>query len=183
MPPSQANPAGGDFPALEPPSDNGLLEQSALLIDPPDDRGRRALRDAAGRLVGLCHQQPAGWLARRLGAWPALLIDEAEEQPLVFTAQPALLPRYLVRDADGEAVGVVRRRDLHDRWGRLLALYRRRQDRAGGLLELPNGPLVASWHADEGPPRQLRLELKGGPGLDPFVRMLVLARVLAGWRD
>jgi hypothetical protein len=152
--------------------ETGLLEQTVLLLRPPDAAGRRLLLAESGQPVGFAHQLDQGWWS-----WwrPAVAVHEDEDQPLVFTVKRCftLLPRREVIDGDGELVGVIALPWLFDRWGNLAGEVR--APHGGSGVFQANGSVLAEW----GPwGDTLRLEFKPAVRKEPYVKMLLLAAIL-----
>jgi hypothetical protein len=156
----------------------GLLEQPVLHLAAASPAGRRSIEDAVGQGVGFALRRPLGprWL-RFL--FPALLVHEADEEPVVFQVRRAwtLWPRWLVIDAEGERVGTVAGAWLLDRWDEPAFRHLRVADGAGGVFESPAGQKAAEW--SRGGDR-LRLVFHAPVQDEPFLKMLILARVLVG---
>lgn len=142
-------------------AETGLLEEEWLAIE------GRALRGPDGE-AGSARLLPDGWRSWLLG--PAQAIHEAGEQPLVFTLRRCwtLWPRWLVEDSEGERVGTVGGPWLLDRWDEPAA-----QRGADGTFHSKAGALLARWDGR-------RLEFAESSRGEPFLRMLLLAAVLAG---
>jgi len=110
------------------------------------------------------------WWRRLLGrsVWA---VREQEDEPLLFTIQRAWgwLPRRCVCDAEGQWVGTLLGRRIHDRRGRLLATLET------GVFRAPDHRVLAELASTAA---GLRLTFSEDVVGEPFVKMLLLAAAL-----
>jgi hypothetical protein len=155
-----------------PSPERGLLEQSSLLFPHGSRNDLRILTDT-GQPAGVARWRYRGWWMRP--SWWQLEVYEEDQSPLLCTIwRPlALFPRYEVRDAEEELVGLLAGRYVLDRWHRCLMTFRPNSE--GGLYLGENNALVASWTTS---PSEARLKWCEMVHHDPFAKMLLLAAVL-----
>lgn len=109
---------------------------------------------------------------RRLFGRGVLAVHEQEDEPLLLTVRRAcsLLPRRNVCDAEGQPVGDLLGRIIHDRYGRSVATLE------DGVFRAPDRRVLAELAATaEG----LRLTFHDDIAGEPFVKMLLLAAALS----
>jgi hypothetical protein len=176
----------GNFYRNEPQKATGkigveMLEHRVLLVRsrtlsptaPIPGPGVQAILDGeSGALLGYARWEvePSPWW-RRMFTRGVVAVHEEEDEPLLFTIRRAwgLIPRREVCDADGQPVGTLLGRLLHDRYGRQLAALENGVFRASdqhSLAELSSTP--------DG----LRLTFGEEIASEPFVKMLFLAAAL-----
>ena len=150
----------------------GLLEQTTLVLRPSAD-DRHLFLASAGAVVGFARRRRGHWLR----PWQRLIVEvhEQEEAPLVCTIRRmfTLWPRYEVRDAEDELVGVLAGQWILDRWQRGTLRVQSLPD--GGQLLDDQNAIAARWTVAAG---DVSLELLPPVQNDPFAKMLVLAAVL-----
>jgi hypothetical protein len=118
------------------------------------------------------------WFAEGSGSWwlpfgrCLLAVHEREDEPLLFTLHRgwSLLPRREVHDADGQLVGSILGRVIHDRYSRPVAafgegVFRNAYQRVLGELNAT----AEGW----------RLLFSNDLAGEPFVKMLLLAATLS----
>src|SRR5262249_54061401 len=144
-------------------------EQPVLLIGPAC--ASRELKSANGRVVGLCRGLRGAWW--RLSG-PLGLVSETDDEPLVFSFRRGgwLRRRLRVFDAGAGPMGSVLNDRVLNRWGR--RLLQMRPEAKGGVFV--DGREIAGRWAPAGD--DTRLKFGGGLGVDPVVRMLMLAALL-----
>lgn len=175
--PNSSAPLGPDHPGktrcapLLSASERGLLEQPILVVQRRPNADRVAFSDGTAT-VGFAVRQPSsGWL----DWWPVLCVHEVIDSPLVFTVRRSgLLPRWEVRDAEGELVAQVTRRGVFDPWGRL-RMTRATTGIQGMAGEGAVEGRLAEWAVV---PAGLRLAFGESARHDPLARMAILAAVL-----
>lgn len=150
-----------------------MLEHRVLLMHAPTTSAVQVIVDAdSGAVLGY-----ARWERERSRSWRRLLqrrvlaVHEQEDEPLLFTVQRAwsLLPRRDVWDAEGQPVGCLVGRFVHDRHGRLVAAL---DD--GTFLDPFRRVLAELASSANG----LRLTFRDEIAGEPFVKMLLLAAAL-----
>ncbi|HTU89653.1 MAG TPA: hypothetical protein VMF69_06110 [Gemmataceae bacterium] len=151
-----------------------MLEHRILLVRSrtPVPAVRDIVDGDSGAVLGYARwePEPAPWW-RRLFGQGVLAVHEQEDEPLLLTIQRAwsLLPRRQVCDAEGQPVGALLGRLIHDRYGRLLAALE------NGVFRAPDRRALAELSATaEG----LRLTFSDDVAGEPFVKMLLLAAAL-----
>lgn len=156
-----------------------MLEHRVLLVRPGSVSGVRAIVDGdSGKPLGFARwdmETPRCWW--RAFARPALAIHEHEDEPLLCTVRRAwgVLPRSVVRDADGQPVGSCSftGRLIRDRYGRNLAAFHD----ADGTLRSPTQRVLAELMTTED---GLRIAFDDVVAGEPFVKMLLLSACLVG---
>jgi hypothetical protein len=156
--------------------ENGLLEQTVLLLPRPNAGARRDLLAAGGEPVGFARRQRRPWWQRWLPE--VVAVHEMVDEPVVFTIRRGfgLRPSYRLLDAEDELVGTIALPWVLDRWGRpsveLTSLPAGR-----GEFRTLAGELLAEWTLAGSVVRLALHDLARG---DPFVKMLLLAAMLNG---
>jgi hypothetical protein len=158
-----------------------MLEHRVLLVRPrtsssvgPSPRPPvQAIVDGdSGAMLGYARweTEPAPWWRRMFGGG-VLAVHEQEEEPLLFTIRRiwGLIPRREVCDADGQPVGTLLGRLVHDRYGRPLASLE------NGVFRDANQHALAKLSSS---PEGLRLTFCDDIAGEPFVKMLLLAAAL-----
>lgn len=150
-----------------------MLEHRVLLMHARTNPAMQFIVDAdSGAVLGY-----ARWERERDRSWRRLLrrrvlaVHEQEDEPLLFTVERAwsLLPRRDVWDAEGQPVGCLAGRFVHDRHGQLIAAL---DD--GVFLDPFRRVLAELAPSAEG----LRLTFRDEVAGEPFVKMLLLAAAL-----
>jgi hypothetical protein len=153
-----------------------MLEQGALVLRPPDDRGLRAIVSDTGQPLGY-----AWWRPPRRPWWrlapPVLAVHEQEDEPLLFTVRRRwpLLPGCELRDAEGRPVGYLRGPRISDRLGRCVARREKGAEGSACCYRHPAGRALGEVaRADGG------AVLRFAPAVrdDPFAKMLLLGAAL-----
>jgi hypothetical protein len=151
-----------------------MLEHHVLLVRSrtPSPAVQAIVDGDNGAALGYARweEEPAPWWRRMFGRG-VLAVHEHEDEPLLFTIRRAwsFLPRREVCDADGQPVGMLLGRLVHDRHGRPLAALE------NGIFRDTNRHALAelSTTADG-----LRLTFGDEIASEPFVKMLLLAAAL-----
>lgn len=147
--------------------ETGLLEQTTLLMLPAGS-GCRIL-DTERHPVGFTRWQSPVWWRR--GPLSLLEVHEEDQAPLLclIARRWTLLASYEVLDAEGERIGVIEGRRIHDCWNRL-TMYRQGEEFCDR-----EGHRVARVKCVGG-----ERQLEFGPTIqaDPFAKMLVVSAVL-----
>jgi len=154
-----------------------MLEHRVLLVRPRSTTGVRAIVDGdSGKPLGFARwetETPRCWW--RPFARSSLAVHEDEDEPLLCTIRRAwgLLPRCVVRDADGHPVGSCSflGRIIRDRYGRPLAAFHGED----GTVRSPTQRVLAEWTATE---NGLRIAFSDNIAGEPFVKMLLLSACL-----
>lgn len=155
-----------------------MLEHRVLLVRPSTASGVRVIVDGdSGKPLGFARwetEPPRCWC--RLFARSTLAIHEHEDEPLLCTVRRAwgLLPRCVVRDADGNPVGSCSfmGRIIRDRYGRPLAGFHGED----GTIRSPTQRVLAELRATADGLRIAFSEVIVG---EPFIKMLLLAAALS----
>ncbi|MFO0927671.1 MAG: hypothetical protein U0736_11635 [Gemmataceae bacterium] len=149
----------------------GLLEQSTLLVRTRSPEGRIDLSDGGTVLGFAVRQAPRGLLSW----WPVLGVYETFDSPLVFTVRrTGLLPRWEVRDSEGDLIAIVATRRVFDCWGRTL-MTRMASGLQGTPVQGGGDVSLAEWGSG---PDGLRVAFRDPVQHDPFAKMAILAAVL-----
>ncbi|MGH7170325.1 MAG: hypothetical protein ACRELF_14750 [Gemmataceae bacterium] len=156
-----------------------MLEHRVLLVRPRSASGERAIVDGdSGKPLGFARwetETPRIWW--RPFARSTLAVHEHEDEPLLCTIRRAwgLLPRAVVRDADGHPVGSCSflGRIIRDRYGHSLAAFHGED----GTIRSPTQRVLAEWTAT---PDGLRIAFRDDIVGEPFVKMLLLSACLVG---
>jgi hypothetical protein len=165
-----------------------MLETGALLLRdctalPGVEDGAAAALEPARAVLDALTGEPlgfAGW--RRGGLWPrwlarpVLAVHESDDAPLVFTVHAlwALSGRWEVRDADGNAIGVLCGSLIKDRFGRNLASWERPDGGLGRARDGDGRELMTVMPTPEG----TRVAFTDAAERNPFLKMLLLAVAL-----
>ena len=126
----------------------------------------------SGAVLGYARWEtdPSPWW-QRIFSRGLLAVHEQEDEPLLFTMRRAwgLIPRREVCDADGQPVGTLIGRIVHDRHGRPLAVLEN-----GVFRDVDQHALAELSSTPEGMRLSFGNEITG----EPFVKMLLLAAAL-----
>jgi len=149
-----------------------MLEHRMLLVRPRTASAVQTIVDGdSGAPLGFARWEAEESAWRRFFGRRLLAVHEHEDEPLLFTIRRAwsLLPRREVRDAEGQVIGSLLGRLVHDHFGRTIAA------RQGGLFLSPNQrPLAETTTTVDGLRVLFSAEIAG----EPFIKMLLLAAVL-----
>lgn len=151
-----------------------MLEHHILLVRPrsPSPTVQAILDGESGAALGYARweTEPAPWW-RRMFSSGVLAVHEQEDEPLLFTIRRVwgFIPRREVCDADGQRVGTLLGRLVHDRYGRPLAALEN-----GVFRDANQHALAELCTTADG----LRLTFGIGIISEPFVKMLLLAAAL-----
>lgn len=151
-----------------------MLEHRVLLLRPCSASGVRTIVDGdSGKPLGFARREvetPRRWW--RLLARGVLSVREHEDEPLLCTIRRAwsLLPCCIVSDAEGQQIGSLLGRILHDRYGRPLAAFH--DD--GAFRGSAQRVLARLSAAEDG----LRLAFSDDIAGEPFIKMLLLSAAL-----
>ncbi|HTU16704.1 MAG TPA: hypothetical protein VMG10_01470 [Gemmataceae bacterium] len=154
-----------------------MLESRVLLVRPRSPSGVWAIVDGdSGKPLGFARwerQKPSCWW--RFFACSSLAVHEHEDEPLLCTIRRTwgLLPRCVVRDAEGQQIGSCSfiGRIIRDRYSRPLAAFHGED----GTMRSPTNRVLAEWTATAD---GLRLVFGDGIAGEPFVKMLLLSAAL-----
>ena len=151
-----------------------MLEHRILLVQPRTTSDVQPIVDGDdGAPLGFVR-----WSPETTGGWwlpfgrCLLAVHEREDEPLLFTLHRAwsLLPRREVHDADGQLVGTLLGRVIHDRYSRPVAAF------GEGIFRNAYKRVLGELHATaEG----WRLAFSNDLAGEPFVKMLLLAATLS----
>jgi hypothetical protein len=151
-----------------------MLEHTVLLVRSrtPSPAVQAIVDGDSGTVLGYARweTEPTPWWRRMFGGG-VLAVHEQEDEPLLFTVRRVwgFLPRREVCDADGQPIGTLLGRLVHDRYGRPLAALE------NGIFRASNRhPLAELSPTAEG----LRLTFGDDIASEPFVKMLLLAAAL-----
>jgi hypothetical protein len=150
-----------------------MLEHRVLLVRSRTLSSVQAIVDGdSGAALGYARweTEPSPWW-RRLFRRGVLAVHEQEDEPLLLTIHRgwSWLPRRCVCDAEGQPIGALIGRIIHDRYGRLLAALE------DGAFRAPDRRALAEVvPTTEG----LRLTFSDDIAGEPFLKMLLLAAAL-----
>ena len=150
-----------------------MLEHRVLLVRPPTPSSVQVIVDGESSAVlgyARWEMQPSAWW-RRMFRSGVLAVHEQEDEPLLLTIRQSWtwLPRRCVCDADGNSVGSLHGRIIHDRYGRPLAAWE------NGVFRAPDRRVFADLVSTaDGQRLTFHDDIAG----EPFVKMLLLAAAL-----
>lgn len=151
-----------------------MLEHRVLLVRWRASSAAQAIVDGdSGAALGY-----ARWEMERIPWWRRLFqcgvlaVHEQEDEPLLLTIRRGWSWPWRCRvcDAEGELVGGMIGRSIHDRYGHLLAIF---ED--GVFRASDHRALAEMTRTAEG----LRVTFSGDIAGEPFVKMLLLAAALS----
>jgi hypothetical protein len=151
-----------------------MLEHRILLLRPRPlvPRVRDILDGDSGATLGYARLEieASSWWPRLFGRG-VLAVHEQEDEPLLLTIRRAwkLSARRHVYDAEGQPIGDLLGRLIHDRYRRPLAALEH------GVFRAPDRRALAELAATE---EGLRLTFHDDIAGEPFVKMLLLAAAL-----
>ena len=151
-----------------------MLEHRVLLVRPWTPSSLQVIVDGeSGSALGYARweTEPSPWW-RRLFRRAVLAVHEQEDEPLLLTIRQgwSWLPSCCVCDADGNAVGSLRGRLIHDRYGQPVATLE------DGVFRAPDRRALADLvSTGDGQRLTFSDDIDG----EPFVKMLLLAAALS----
>lgn len=167
-----------------------MLENGALLlractgVPGAVPCGEAAALEPAQAVLDAQTEAPLGFAGWRRGGrlWPrwlsrpVLAVHEGDDAPLLFTVHGlwGLSPRWEVRDADGNVLGVLCGPLVKDRFGRNLALCERPAGGVGRTRDREGRELMTVLPTAGG----RRVAFAGEAEGNPFLKMLLLAAAL-----
>jgi hypothetical protein len=160
-----------------------MLESTALLLSPwqgaPSHLSRPILDAATLTLLGQARSSSSGSAWQRwLGNTDLEVCETADLALLCHVHQHwGMIPRWSVRDADGQLVGRLEGRILRDAFGRTVAVRRVAAGETGERFLSPQGVELGTLEQrSDGLLLTFGIWLEG----EPFARMLLLAAAATG---